>query len=57
MKMQKWNNEKGEYEPYDVPADWQCRLAEEDMNNIVNCAGCGKKMRFLRQGKITAIAM
>lgn len=46
MEMQKWNNEKGEYEPYDVPADWQCRLAEEDMDKIVSCAGCGKKMRF-----------
>lgn len=46
MEMQKWNNEKGEYEPYDVPADWQCRLAEEDMYEIVYCASCGKEERF-----------
>lgn len=44
MKMLKWNNEKGEYEPYEVPADWQCRLAEEDMDKIVNCASCGKEI-------------
>lgn len=29
--MQKWDNEKGEYEPYEVPADWQCRLSEPNM--------------------------
>lgn len=28
MTMQKWNNKKGEYEPYEVPADWKCKLYE-----------------------------
>lgn len=45
-KIQKWNNAKGEYEPYEVPADWQCRLSEPNMDEIVNCAACGKKTRF-----------
>ena len=34
--MQKWNNEKGEYEPYEVPANWQCKLYEDDMNQKIN---------------------
>ena len=46
MIMQKWNNEKGKYELYDVPADWQCKLYEDDMNQKINCASCGKKIRF-----------
>lgn len=35
MTMQRWNNKKGEYEPY-----------EEDMNEIVNCVCRGKEIRF-----------
>lgn len=46
MKMLKWNNEKGKYELYDVPADWQCKLYEDDMNQKINCASCGKEIRF-----------
>ena len=46
MKMLKWNDAKGKYELYEVPADWECRLAEEDMDKIVNCASCGKEIRF-----------
>lgn len=46
MIIQKWNNEKGEYEPYEVPADWQCKLYEDDMNQKISCASCGKEKRF-----------
>ena len=45
-RMDSFYNEKGEYEPYSVPADWRCRLAEEDMSKKVNCASCGKEERF-----------
>lgn len=46
MKMLNWNNEKGEYELYDVPADWECKLYEDDLNQKINCASCGKEERF-----------
>ena len=39
IKMLKWNDAKGEYEPYDVPADWGCKLYEPK-----------DKLRKLRQG-------
>lgn len=48
--MQKWNYKTNEYEPYSVPEDWYCPLCEDmDENNMgkkVNCANCGKEMRF-----------
>lgn len=46
MTMQRWNNKKGEYETYEVPADWQCKLYEDDMNQKISCASCGKEERF-----------
>lgn len=44
--MQKWNSEKGEYEPYSVPNNWICPLYCEDMQRVVNCASCGKIIRY-----------
>lgn len=44
--MQKWNAEKGEYEPYSVPNNWICPLYCEDMQRVVNCASCGKIIRY-----------
>lgn len=46
IKMLKWNDAKGEYEPYDVPADWEYKLYEDDLNQKINCASCGKEIRF-----------
>lgn len=34
--MQKWNAEKGEYEPYSVPEGWDCPLFCADMQRVVN---------------------
>lgn len=46
MILQKWNWDKREYEDCEVPDDWNCKVYSEDMDEIVNCAHCGKKMRF-----------
>ena len=42
----KWNDRKKEYEEYKVPNNWRCSVYEADMENIINCAGCGKEIKF-----------
>ncbi len=42
----KWDEKKGAYEPYEVPDDWKLLCYSEDMNEICNCAQCGREMRY-----------
>jgi len=44
--MNKWNFKAREYEPYSVPADWNCKTFSVDMDEIVNCPHCGREVRF-----------
>lgn len=44
--MQKWNFNTREYEPYSVPADWNCKTYSVDMDEIVNCPHCGRQVTF-----------
>ena len=44
--MRKWNFKKQKYEPYSVPDEWNTPLISWDMEQIINCASCGKKMTF-----------
>ena len=44
MIINKWNGE--DYEPYEVPNDWKIPLMCNDMNEIINCVHCGRKMTF-----------
>ncbi len=44
--MQKYNYETEKYDPYEVPEDWQVSTYEIDMDKFINCASCGKKVRF-----------
>ena len=44
--MQKWNFNTREYEPYNVPADWNCKTYSADMDEIVNCPHCGRQVTF-----------
>lgn len=46
MKLRKWNYETREYDPYEVPDDWELVLTTQDMEQHVNCAQCGKDMTF-----------
>ena len=46
MRLIKWNNKTKEYEPYEVPNDWNVKTYCEDMSAIVNCACCGKRLPF-----------
>lgn len=44
--MFKWNFKKHVYEPYSVPEEWNTPLHTNDLNQIVNCAQCGKEIKF-----------
>ena len=46
MTLSKWNNEKRIYEPYEVPNDWNVITYSSDMNEMVNCPHCGKRLTF-----------
>lgn len=44
--MQKWSFEYHKYEPYSVPKEWSVRMFSDDMEEEVNCADCGKVIRY-----------
>lgn len=44
--LQKWNYKNQAYEPYEVPDDWNVKSYSEDMDEIVNCPHCGRKVTF-----------
>lgn len=44
--MWRWNFNTREYEPYSVPADWNCKTYSVDMDEIVNCPHCGRQVAF-----------
>ncbi len=46
MILNKWNYKKQIYEPYNISDEWNCKLYSEDLNEIVNCPHCGKKIKF-----------
>jgi hypothetical protein len=46
MYIQKWNYDKRDYEEYIYPKEWDICLYSEDMDKIVNCASCGKELRY-----------
>lgn len=41
---QKWNFEKEEYKPYELPEG--ASMFETDMEKIISCGDCGKKIAF-----------
>lgn len=46
MLLNKWNYKAREYEPYEVPDDWNVKTYSNDMDEIVNCPHCGKSLPF-----------
>lgn len=46
MVIGKWNYEKQDYEPHNIPDDWKTPLYCEDMDEIINCAACGSKISY-----------
>ena len=46
MMVGKWNYEKNEYDPYEFGVDWYTPLYTDNMDEIVNCAQCGREVKF-----------
>lgn len=46
MKLNKWNYETHEYDPIEVPDEWNIPLYTDDMGKIVNCPQCGKELPY-----------
>lgn len=44
--MKKWNYKTLEYEEYTVPDSWKVKTFSIDMDEKVNCASCGKSMKY-----------
>lgn len=44
--INRWNYETQEYDPYDVPDEWNVKSYSDNMDEIVNCPHCGKKVTF-----------
>ena len=43
--LSKWNYRKHEYEPYQIPDSWDVEFNSDDMEKVISCAGCGKKIK------------
>lgn len=46
MVLNRWNYEKHDYEPYEVPDDWNVKMYSNDMGEIINCCQCGRRITF-----------
>lgn len=42
----KWNYDKREYDLYVTPEEWHTPLYCEDMDEIINCAACGRELPY-----------
>lgn len=45
-QAEKWDFVGREYRPYEIPEGWFCVLNLSDMDTVINCASCGKKLTF-----------
>lgn len=45
-KLQRWREINHRYEPHLVPDEWNVKLYTDDMDEVVNCARCGKKIKY-----------
>ena len=44
--IRKWNYDTKQYDPYEVPEDWNIPLYCEDLETVINCVSCGKKTLY-----------
>ncbi len=44
MKLNKWNYETHKYDDYIVPDNWNITRYSTDMEEIINCVQCGRKL-------------
>lgn len=46
MILRKWNYKTHKYEPYEIPDNWNCKTYSINMEEIINCPHCGRKLKF-----------
>lgn len=46
MILQKWNGKKHKYEDYKIPNDWNVKTYSANMNELINCCQCGRRIKF-----------
>ena len=46
MLLQRWSEAERRYMPYVVPSGWHVSTYEADMDALVNCCQCGRKLTF-----------
>lgn len=44
--MKKWNCKERKYEEYNVPSNWNIGLYAIDLEELTDCAGCGKPIKI-----------
>lgn len=44
--MKRWNCEKHKYEEYNVSSNWKCELYSTDLEELIDCANCGKSIKI-----------
>lgn len=42
--LRRWDRQAHKYRPYNVPLHWNVKTYSDDMEEIVNCAQCGKEL-------------
>lgn len=46
LRVKKWNPDNHCYDPHPYPDDWKVSFFCADMDEIVNCACCGKELPY-----------
>lgn len=46
MELLKWNYQQKKYEPYEIPDNWNVPLMSVDLEDVINCASCGREILF-----------
>ena len=46
MKLNKWDWIKKEYKTVTIPDSWNCITYSSNMDETVNCAQCGKEVKY-----------
>ncbi len=46
INARKWDPKERKYWPYIIPGAWKTPLFSNDMDEVINCAACGKEVKF-----------
>lgn len=44
--LRKWDYEAHDYRPHYVPEEWNVAVYSDDLNEIIQCAHCGKELTY-----------